>query len=224
MQSDDSNHLAVSAPLQQSLIANLCVDGKEAKTRLDEFIDGLGLPPYLVPEPAFVMTWPGHSTAICKIAASRWRSGKMTERPDKTLIMPDPSWHFDIHFEVQVIPKLFKVGLYLHYETSPYFSQAKLKSRLDASSLEQYLTVRNAFVHRFSQACRVPGFVVANRPLQIGKVEYDCRGKPFQTGSDELATICMDVAEVVNAVLLDLQRIPPSRLDALSQEISRTES
>ena len=96
------------------------------------------------------------------------------------------------------------MALYLHFETRPYFSQVKLKSKADPAALEQYFQFREQFVHEFALHCQVPGFRLSDQVVQIGKAECDFAGMSVAEVSARLQPVIDEVACAVNLTLFKL--------------------
>jgi hypothetical protein len=185
----------------ESLVSRLVVDGPQAKTNLDDFVSGVELLPYLEAEPSILITWPGHPTSICKILAGIWQTEPLVQTKDGQLVFPDPARHFDIHFELQVQQWRKRMALFLHFETRPYFSGVKLKSKTDPSSLEQYLHRRHEFIAEMTALGQLPGFKISTGTVQIGKAVYDFDGKTAEEARAWLQPVIDEVACTVNHAL-----------------------
>jgi hypothetical protein len=179
----------------------LVVDGPQAKTHLDDFVSKIELLPYLDAEPSILVTWPGHPTSICKIRAGIWQTEPLIQMGEGRLIFPNPARHFDIHFELQVHQWVKRMALYLHYETSPYFSGVKLKSKTAPSGLEQYLLRRQEFIAEMTAIGELPGFKIAIGTVQIGKAVYDFNGRTAEEARAWLQPVIDEVACAVNDAL-----------------------
>lgn len=190
--------------LTESLLAHLTVGGRAAKRNLDDFLATLDILPYLEVEPAKLVTWPAHPTAIAKIRGGRWQTSALAIMADDRLTSSEGEAHFDIHFEVQVLQQQRRMSLHLHYETNPYLSQKKLYEQLEARTLESYMNRRNEFVAEFQSRCDVPGFVVRPSAVQIGKAEYDFRGRDPGEVARWMEKMIDDVACIVNETLYRL--------------------
>jgi hypothetical protein len=180
------------------------------KRNLDQFLSGLDLLPYLILHPAILVTWAAHPTLIAQIGTSLWQSEALIKADDGRLLFTDPASHFDIHFEIQVFQWEGKMALYLHYETNPYYSQAKLRAKVDEESLERYFERREQFIDEFERQCQVPGFKVSRSVVQIGKAQYEFRGKTSAEVSAWLTPIIDEVACAVNDTLdkVNLRAVP----------------
>ena len=187
------------------LVPQLVGDATKAKAKLNAFVAQLDLLPYLEAEPSQHFNWPGHPTLICKIRAGIWQTERLRETKDGRLTFPDPSQHFDVHFELQVLQRTSHMALYLHYETNPYFSAAKLRSRADGGSLEQYYDLRNDFVREFTALGEVPGFRLSPGIVQIGKAEYDFSGKTVAEVAAWLQPVIDEVACRVNEAFFNVE-------------------
>jgi hypothetical protein len=174
---------------------------------LDKFVEELDLPPYLAPEPAVKMGWLGHPTLISKICRGTWQTEALTQTKDRRLTFGDPARHFDIHFEMQVPLWKSTMGVFLHYETNPYFSQAKLKAMANSEDLEQYYRSREAFLDELARQCRVPGFDLSRLPVQIGKARCDFAGRSREEMSSWLREVLEEVAAAVDWTLNSVGRI-----------------
>jgi hypothetical protein len=160
--------------LPENLFARLTTSGQDVKRNLDEFLSTLEMMEYLELEPAKLITWAGHPTAIAKIRVSHWRSSPLTTTSNGRLTFPAGEPNFDIHFEIRVLLTQPKISLSLRYEPFPYLSQKELREQLEASALETYYIRRSEFVSEFERVYEVPGFTVWRNVVQIGKADYDC--------------------------------------------------
>jgi hypothetical protein len=173
---------------------------------MDAFVAGLDLLPYLEAEPAKHFNWPGHPTTILKIRAGGWRTSPLKGGESGPLVVPDPAEHYDIHFEVQVFQWKKRIALYLHYETRPYYSQAKLKARIDTGSLAQYYQRREEFLRELIALGQVAGFPLSSGIVQIGKAEYDFSGRLQHEVADWVQPVIDEVACRVNEALFNVDR------------------
>ena len=201
-------NMTTAALPTETLISRLTVGGVQAKANLDEFVAQIELLPYLEAEPSKLVTWPGHPTTICKIQAGIWQTDPLVESKNGKLVFPDPARHYDVHFELQVLQWRARMALYLHYETNPYFSEVKLRSRAEHASVEQYYQRRNEFIHELTKRVEVPGFKISPGTVQVGKAEYDFAGKTVGEVSAWLQPVIDEVACSVNGALfkVDLRR------------------
>ena len=186
------------------LLLHFTEGGARGEAMLDQFVEQLDLLPYLEKEESEFKNWPGHPTLIAKIAAGNWKTEPLVKTSGGRLIFPDPGRHFDIHFELQAFVGKERLGLYLHYETRRYYSQAKLTAKADPGSLRQYLRFRDEFMDEFALHCQVPGFTLSREVLQIGKA--DCRFAQMSVAeaSFELQRIIDETACAVNLALFRL--------------------
>lgn len=75
------------------------------------------------------------------------------------------------------------MALYLHYETNPYYSEVKLRSRAEQAAVELYYRRRNEFIEELPALGEVPGFKISPGTVQVGKAEYNFTGKTVREGS-----------------------------------------
>jgi|ERR1035441_3159128 hypothetical protein len=200
---------AGSPPEQQdppeTLLASLTIGGAQAKANLDKVVAGLGLLPYLEPEPSILMNWPGHPTTICKIRAGIWQTDPLKGTKDGPLVFPDPARHYDIHFELQVQQWKARMALFLHYETNPYYSEDKLRSRAASASVAQYYQRREELIRELSAMDEVPGFKISPGTVQVGKAVYDFTGKTVEEVAAWLQPVIDEVACNVNLALYKVE-------------------
>ena len=187
------------------LLSHFTEGGDQGNAMLDQFVEQLDLLPYLEREPSEFKNWPGHPTLIAKIAAGNWKTEPLVKTSGGRLIFPDPGRHFDIHFELQAFVGKERLGLYLHYETRRYYSQAKLTAKADPGSLRQYLRFRDEFMDEFALHCQVPGFTLSREVLQIGKADCKFAGMSVAEASCELQRIIDETACAVNLALFRLE-------------------
>jgi hypothetical protein len=187
------------------LISCLTVASTQAKANLDDLVGGLGLLPYLEPEPSILMTWPGHPTTICKIRAGIWQTDPLKGTKDGPLVFPDPARHYDIHFELQVQQWKARMALFLHYETNPYYSEDKLRSRAASASVAQYYQRREELIRELSAMDEVPGFKISPGTVQVGKAVYDFTGKTVEEVAAWLQPVIDEVACNVNLALYKVE-------------------
>lgn len=207
MEVDTSSPSEMALP-DGSLLAQLVGSKQEAERNLDEFLEELELLPYLEKQRAQTSTWPGHPTLIAKVEAGIWKTESLVETTEKRLVFPDPARHYDVHFELQVSKWKRRMALYVHYETAPYYSEVKLRSRADRACVEQYYQRRNEFIQEFRALEAIPGFTISPGTVQIGKAEYNFDGK---TAVEVAAWITPIIDEVGCAVNLALFRVDQRR-------------
>lgn len=138
---------------------------------------------------------------IGKVRAGIWQTDPLKGPKDGPLVFPDPGRHFDIHFELQVQQWKARIALFLHYETNPYFSEDKLRSRAVSASVAQYYQRRQEFIREFSALEGVPGFKISPGIVQIGKAVYDFTGKTVKEVTAWLQPVIDEVGCRVNEAL-----------------------
>jgi hypothetical protein len=187
-------------------IASLVGPPDHSCDALDTFVARLDLLPYIEAEPAKHFNWPGHPTTVLKIRAGGWRTAPLKGGESGPLIFPSPAEHYDVHFELQVFQWKRRMALYLHYETRPYYSLAKLKARADSSSLTQYYQRRDEFLRELAALGNVPGFPFSPGTVQIGRAEYDFSGRTEDEAVAWLQPVIDEVACRVNEALFNVDR------------------
>jgi hypothetical protein len=185
----------------ETLIGRLTAEGAEPSEILDQLLSGLDLLPYLEAEPSELKRWLGHPTLIGKVRASIWQTEPLKGPKTGPLSFPNPSRHFDVHFELQIQLWKRRMALYLHYETHPYFSEDKLRMWAPQESVEQYHQRREEFIREFTALESVPGFKISPGTVQIGKAVYDFDGKTAEEVSAWLQPVIDEVACNVNLAL-----------------------
>lgn len=206
----------------RTLLARFSGGNANAERNMDEFLAGLDVLPYLNIQPAKTATWPGHPTLIAKIDSGSWTTDPLLDTKDGRLVFPDPARHFDVHFELQVLKWKQRMALYLHYETAPYYSEAKLRARADRACVEQYYQRRSEFIQEFIALEAVPGFKISPGTVQIGKAGYDFNGKTAEEVAAWITPIIDEVACAVNLALfrVDQRRALRAILDEVEAEAS----
>jgi hypothetical protein len=184
-----------------TLISRLTADGADAKAVLDKFLSGLDLLPYLEAEPSDLKRWLGHPTLIGKLRAGIWQTEPLKGSKTGPIFFPNPARHFDVHFELQVQLWKRRMSLFLHYETNPYHSEDKLRSRAASASVAQYYQRRDEFIREFTVLGEVPGFQISPGTVQIGKAVYDFDGKTVEQVAAWLQPVIDEVGCHVNEAL-----------------------
>ena len=192
----------------ETLIGRLTAEGAEPSEMLDQFLSGLDVLPYLETEPSELKRWLGHPTLIGKIRAGIWQTEPLKSTKTGPLVFPNPARHYDVHFELQVQLSKSRMSLFLHYETNPYFSEDKLRSRSASTSVAQHYQRREEFIRELSAMDAVPGFKISPGSVQICKAVYDFAGKTAEEVTAWLRPVVDDVACNVNLALykVDLRR------------------
>jgi hypothetical protein len=189
----------------ETLIGRLTAEGAEPSEMLDQFLSGLDVLPYLETEPSELKRWLGHPTLIGKIRAGIWQTEPLKSTKTGPLVFPNPARHYDVHFELQVQLSKSRMALFLHYETNPYFSEDKLRSRSASTSVAQHYQRREEFIRELSAMDAVPGFKISPGSVQIGKAVYDFAGKTAEEVAAWLQPVIDEVACNVNLALYKVE-------------------
>jgi catabolite regulation protein CreA len=93
------------------------------------------------------------------------------------------------------------MALFLHFETNPYYSEDKLRSRAASASVAQYYQRREELIREFTALEAVPGFKISPGNVQVGKAVYDFTGKTVEEVTAWLQPVIDEVACNVNLAL-----------------------
>lgn len=165
------------------------------------FLERIDMPAGVEVLAPFRQSWKGRKTYGAVISKESWRSSVIDSSGERWTLEPA---NRHIHLEPQFNALSSTFNLYIHYETHPYHSVRRLKSRVPSDQYDVYVQRREEFKKRFAQHTP-PRFRVSGRTNQIARAILSLEGRTVAEGAELLTAAMNEATDWIDRTLRDEQ-------------------